>query len=84
MGHTKGRDDRPKRPGDAEPAPEVVLEPAGEVVITPEETAARAPEGKRIHPRRPLPPVPDARPGPGPKRPGAPQGGPGEDDLGPS
>jgi hypothetical protein len=36
------------------------LQPAGEIVVSPQETAAQAPAGKRIHQRRPLPPVPEA------------------------
>jgi len=39
---------------------EIVLQPSGEVVVSHEDTAARAPEGKRIHPRRVLPLVPQA------------------------
>lgn len=78
MGDKKSGDDPSKRPGDANPAREIVLEPAGEVVITPEGAAARAPEGKQIHPRRPLPLVPTARPDPAPKRPGTQDTGPGD------
>jgi hypothetical protein len=51
----KKSDEKAKRASD------VVLEHAGEVVITPLPTAARAPEGKQIHPRRPLPLVPTKR-----------------------
>jgi hypothetical protein len=47
-----------KPPGHAKPARDVALEDAGEVVITPLPAAAKAPEGKQIHPRRPLPLVP--------------------------
>jgi hypothetical protein len=40
---------------------EVELEPVGEVrVDRPRDAPARQPEDKRIHPRRPLPAVPDA------------------------
>src|SRR5205085_2781040 len=34
------------------------LKPVGEVVVTHEEAAAKQPPDKKIHPRRPLPPVP--------------------------
>jgi hypothetical protein len=44
---------------------EIVLQPSGEVVVRHEEQAARAPEGKQIHPRRMLPLIPEARPEPG-------------------
>jgi len=40
---------------------ETSLECVGEVVVRHEESAPPAPEGKRIHPRRPLPSVPDAK-----------------------
>jgi hypothetical protein len=45
---------RRSRPG------EISLKPAGEVVVTHEDMPAKLPEDKRIHPRRPLPPVPEA------------------------
>lgn len=41
------------------------LRAAGEVVVTHKETAAKAPASKHIHPRRPLPLIPEA-----PSRPG--------------
>jgi hypothetical protein len=46
------------------PAPETAkpLQPAGEAVIPMEEAATPAPPDKRIHRRRPLPPVPRAEP----------------------
>jgi hypothetical protein len=42
------------------PVGESTLKSSGEVVLRYEKTAAKAPEGKRIHSRRPLPLVPDA------------------------
>jgi hypothetical protein len=44
------------------PVTEVTLKPGGEVVLTPKEAPAKQPEHKRIHPRRPMPPIPDAAP----------------------
>jgi hypothetical protein len=41
---------------------EIVLQPAGEVVVSHEEKAARAQEGKQIHPRRVLPLIPETPP----------------------
>jgi hypothetical protein len=46
-------------PKSSVPANDPRLLPAGEVVVSQEETAAKAPPDKRIHPRRALPPVPD-------------------------
>ena len=66
MSDKKNKDDPAARPSAAETAREIVLEPAGEVVTTAEELAAKAPSGKQIHPRRPLPLVPEARPAPVP------------------
>jgi hypothetical protein len=37
------------------------LTSSGEVVVSHQQEATRAPEGKRIHPRRPVPPVPLTR-----------------------
>jgi len=39
-----------------------ILKHVGEVVLRYEEAAAKAPEGKQIHRRRPLPSVPEAPP----------------------
>jgi hypothetical protein len=44
---------KPLRPG------EVRLKPAGEATVKHEECAPEPPVDKRIHPRRPLPPVPE-------------------------
>lgn len=41
---------------------EVALKPGTEVVLTPKEAPAKPPDDKRIHPRRPLPVVPEAAP----------------------
>ncbi len=40
---------------------ELTLTSLGEVVVSHQQEAARAPEGKRIHARRPIPPVPVTR-----------------------
>ena len=39
---------------------EILLEPAGEAVVTAKDLPAKTAASKRIHPRRPLPLVPDA------------------------
>jgi hypothetical protein len=41
-------------------AKEKKLLPVGDVKVTYERVAPRVPEGKTIHPRRPLPPVPES------------------------
>lgn len=41
------------------PADKSKLKPAGEAVVKQHPDAQPAPPGKTIHPRRPLPPVPD-------------------------
>jgi hypothetical protein len=51
--------DEKSPPKPAAPEKPVPLQPAGEVVVTPEPCAPKAPPGKTIHPRRPLPPVPE-------------------------
>ena len=38
------------------------LRDSGEVVVTHKKEAEKSPEKKQIHPRRPLPPIPDAPP----------------------
>ncbi len=52
---------KPDRPED-EPAPpetnEVPLRSAGDAVVVHQESAAKAPPQKQIHPRRPLPRIP--------------------------
>src|SRR5207302_3133930 len=40
----------------------IVLESRGEAKLSYTETPPEAPEGKRIHRRRPLPPIPEAAP----------------------
>lgn len=52
--------DRPRLPKAVVTTNDPALKPAGEVVLGHEESAAKAPAGKQIHRRRPLPPVPDA------------------------
>jgi hypothetical protein len=49
---------------------ELVLHSPGEVVVRPQDLPAGQPGGKTIHPRRPLPPVPDAAPNDSPKQEG--------------
>ena len=46
------------------------LEPGGEVVVTRKEAPPRAPEKKKIHPRRPMPLVPESSPEPSEQPPG--------------
>ncbi len=41
---------------------ETRLEPSGEVVVTHHKIPPKGPADKQIHPRRPLPPVPNAPP----------------------
>ena len=43
-------------------SPQVPLESAGEVVVEHHTTPPRGPKDKQIHPRRPLPRVPEAPP----------------------
>jgi len=59
----------PNRPRNEEkqPAPsneprETRLEPVGEIVVEHHPAPPKGPPNKTIHPRRPLPPVPDRRP----------------------
>lgn len=42
-----------------ESSEELTLRPAGDVYVDYRPQAAPSPPGKQIHPRRPLPPVPD-------------------------
>ncbi len=54
-----------KRPTQPSPSTgEFTLTSPGEFVVTHKGKPAKPPEGKRIHPRRPLPLVPQARPEP--------------------
>jgi hypothetical protein len=41
------------------PNTHVPLQPAGEAVVNLDEAAAKPPPAKKIHPRRPLPPIPE-------------------------
>lgn len=43
------------------PSPHIRLESSGEVVVTHQPVPPKGPPEKQIHPRRPLPLVPDAR-----------------------
>ena len=62
---------------------EITLQPSGEAVVTHTETAARAPEGKQIHPRRPLPRIPEAPAKQGPESPEAERADPQDEVAGP-
>ena len=61
--------EKPKKAEGPEPAGEpakpetndIPLHSRGDVVVIHQESAAKAPPQKRIHPRRPLPPVPESR-----------------------
>jgi hypothetical protein len=56
----KDRDgNKPQKPELASPQSEAPLKPAGEAVVKHEEAAAKPPEGKHIHRRRPLPLIPE-------------------------
>jgi hypothetical protein len=67
MGREKSESGASERPDKSKAQEEITLQPSGEVVVTHTETAAKAPEGKQIHPRRPLPRIPEAaaKQGPG-------------------
>ena len=52
----KKNDPKEKRKDDTAECP---LESRGEAVVSHEAEPPRVPKGKRIHPRRPAPPVPD-------------------------
>ena len=52
----------PKEEDASEDGDEVELTSSGEVVLTPSNIPPKGEPGKRIHPRRPLPPVPEAKP----------------------
>jgi len=52
----KKNDQKEKRKDDTA---ECLIELRGEAVVSYEAKPPRAPKGKRIHPRRPAPPVPD-------------------------
>lgn len=60
MSGSEAGTDKEKSKGSQPRQDEVSLEPSGEVVVIPKASLPKAPEDKRIHPRRPLPPIPDA------------------------
>lgn len=60
MSDRKARADKEDDKGSHPQQNEVNLDYSGEVVLTPKATLPKAPERKRIHPRRPLPRVPEA------------------------
>jgi hypothetical protein len=51
-----------REPADSSSSGKSRLPPSGEVVVTHKEEAAKPPEDKHIHPRRPLPLIPQAPP----------------------
>lgn len=53
------QDPAPETPSEPE---EITLRPAGEVEVEHKESAPPAPREKQIHPRRPLPRVPESKP----------------------
>lgn len=57
---TKGRKPSETAP-DAPPNDTGILRPAGEVRVSYKKNPTPSGEGKNIHPRRPLPPIPDKR-----------------------
>ena len=60
MSDSEAGTDKEKSKGSQSRQDEVSLEPSGEVMLIPETSLPKPPEDKRIHPRRPLPPIPDA------------------------
>jgi hypothetical protein len=56
----KNASDRKKAVQKPSSVSEVPLRSSGEVIVTPKEAPARPLDDKQIHPRRPLPLVPDA------------------------
>jgi hypothetical protein len=54
--------DRDKETGDEARLDEVTLKSSGEVVLIPKESLSKPPEDKHIHPRRPLPLIPESPP----------------------
>ena len=60
MSDSEAGTDREKSKGNQPREDEVSLESSGEVVVIPKASLPKPPEDKRIHPRRPLPPIPDA------------------------
>jgi hypothetical protein len=57
---TKNSSDPRRPPQPADDGDEVEIPPAGEATVETRDKPPRAPAGKTIHPRRPLPAVPDA------------------------
>jgi hypothetical protein len=53
--------DRPNS-GSSPQTGESILESPGEVVVTHSDTPPKKPADKKIHPRRPLPPIPQGTP----------------------
>ena len=60
MQDRKAGSDRKRDLPDSSSPGETHLESAGEVTLDPQDEPPKPPEGKHIHPRRPLPPVPEA------------------------
>ena len=57
----KSQQTEPEAPPAVNPPTTVKIPPAGEAQVEYAPIPPRAPEGKTIHPRRPLPAVPDKR-----------------------
>lgn len=51
--------DAKKKADERKPVRQVHLKPAGEALVKPQENPVEPPTDKRIHPRRPLPLVPE-------------------------
>ena len=62
MSDRKARADEENDSGDDPQQNEVSLDYSGEAVVVPRESLPKPAPGKRIHPRRPLPQVPQAPP----------------------
>jgi hypothetical protein len=53
---------KPNEEASSEDRDEIALTSSGEVVLKPNEMPPKGEPGKRIHPRRPLPPIPEGKP----------------------
>jgi hypothetical protein len=53
---------KPNEEDTSEDRDEIALPSSGEVVLKPNEMPPKGEPGKRIHPRRPLPPIPEGKP----------------------
>jgi hypothetical protein len=62
VSHPKARSDEEESKDSDPHQNDVDLKPSGEVTIAPKESPPTSPGTRRIHPRRMLPPVPEAPP----------------------